>query len=272
MSENLDLVRSIYADWERGDYRSAEWADADIEFVIADGTDPGSWTGIAGMTGAWREVLSVWDDLRVEVDDYRPLDGERVLALPTWTGRARTSGLDLTEMPWTGASLFHIRDGKVVKLILYWDSDRALADLGLEEQAVAEKSTTPDLVERSQRLVDAMNAGDIDAAMNLYASDVVVEGAMQTLEGRGAVRGWTRDWRDAFDEFELTAEEVRDLGNSVTFGVSISRGRPRGGAGWIQFRYGVVNTWVDGLVRRSTFYLDIDEARAAAERLAQERG
>jgi len=117
-----------------------------------------------------------------------------------------------------------------------------------------------------------MNAGDIDAAMNLYASDVVVEGAMQTLEGRGAVRGWTRDWRDAFDEFELTAEEVRDLGNSVTFGVSISRGRPRGGAGWVQFRYGVVNTWVDGLVRRSTFYLDIDEARAAAERLAQERG
>jgi ketosteroid isomerase-like protein len=132
-SPNLDLVRSIYAAWERGDFGSAEWADPEIEFVIADGTDPGVWTGMAGLAGAWREVLSVWDGLRMEVDDYRPLDDERVLALPTWTGRARTSGLDLAEMPSTGASLFRMRDGKVTTLVNYWDRKRAFADLGLEE-------------------------------------------------------------------------------------------------------------------------------------------
>jgi ketosteroid isomerase-like protein len=133
MSENLDLVRSIYAAWERGDFSSAEWADAEIEFVIAGGPDPASGTGVARMAENFGEVLSAWADVRLEVDEYRELDDERVFVLVSWSGRGKTSGIELAQVPWKPANLFHLDDGKVTRLILYWDRQRALADLGLKE-------------------------------------------------------------------------------------------------------------------------------------------
>ena len=131
-SANLDLVRSIYADWERGDFSSTEWADPEIEFVIADGPEPGSWKGRMEMARAWRDYLSAWEDYRAELEEFREIDGERVLALLHHRGRGKTSGVDLAQMPDRTAALFEIHDGRVTRVALYMDRDRALADLGLE--------------------------------------------------------------------------------------------------------------------------------------------
>ena len=131
--ENLELVRSIFAAWERGDYSSAEWAHPEIELVAADGPTPGSWTGVAEMAGAWREALSAFEELRAEADEYRALDDERVLVLMHFSGRGKTSGLEVGDIHMKGANLFHVRDGKVSRLVAYWDRERAFADVGLEE-------------------------------------------------------------------------------------------------------------------------------------------
>jgi ketosteroid isomerase-like protein len=131
---NLDLVRSIYAAWERGDFSSAEWAHPEIDYVFADGPTPGSWTGPAGMAEGWRDFLSAWEEYRAEVEEYRELDDERVLVFVRWHGRGKTSGLDVEQLRAKGAHLLHVRGGKVTKSVAYFDRERALADLGLQSE------------------------------------------------------------------------------------------------------------------------------------------
>ena len=132
-SENLDLVRSIYAAWERGDFGSAEWADPEIEFVIPEGPDQGVFKGVPAMAQAWGAFLKAWDHYRVEGDEYREVDPERVLVFMHHGGLGNTSGLNVDRLKTEGANLFHVRDGKVRRLVIHWDRDHALADLGLKE-------------------------------------------------------------------------------------------------------------------------------------------
>jgi ketosteroid isomerase-like protein len=134
MSENLDLVRSIYTAWERGDWgHTAEWGHPEMEWVTVDGLSPGGVTGLKAMAEAWRDWLADWDGFRAEAEEYRELDGGRVLVVHHFGGRGKTSGLDVGQTTSKGACLFHLADGKVTKLVLYTVRDRAFADLGLTE-------------------------------------------------------------------------------------------------------------------------------------------
>jgi ketosteroid isomerase-like protein len=130
-SANVDLVRSLFQIWERGEFISMEWADPEIEFTMADGPEPGTRTGVAGMAEGWGAFQGAWEGFRADPTDYHELDHEHVLVLLHFIGRAKASGMDLTQMQTKQASPFQIRRGKVKRLVLYWDEKRALADLGL---------------------------------------------------------------------------------------------------------------------------------------------
>src|SRR5260370_310382 len=122
-SANVELVRSIFVAWERGDFSSAEWADPeikwvtaaghapgpatalkwahrDIEFVIADGPSPASWTGLDRMAEGWRDFLIGWADFRGKPEEFRVLDGERVFVLTHFSARGKKSGLEVGQI-WT---------------------------------------------------------------------------------------------------------------------------------------------------------------------------
>ncbi len=79
--------------------------------------------------------LGAWEELRVKAEEYREVDDERILVLVHWAGRGRASGVALEQISNKPASLFHVRNGKVTRLVLYWNGERALADLGLAPEA-----------------------------------------------------------------------------------------------------------------------------------------
>ena len=139
---------------------------------------------------------------------------------------------------------------------------------------MSEKSTTPDLVERLRLLFAAASRRDLDTLMSFYAPDAVWETTLVTLDGSAAIQERLEEWFGAFDELEFELEEILDLGNGVTLTVVNQRARPAGSSssgGYMQRQEALIGVWEQGMVTHATTYLDIDEARAAAERLAEER-
>jgi ketosteroid isomerase-like protein len=113
--------------------------------------------------------------------------------------------------------------------------------------------------------------------MSVYGPGSVLDtsglgGVSMTYEGVAAIREVFEDWVGAYEELEVEIEENIDLGGGVTLAVTVQNGRLAGSTGHIQMRYASVCEWAQGLIVRVTHYLDIDEARAAAARLAESRG
>jgi len=139
---------------------------------------------------------------------------------------------------------------------------------------MSEESTTRDLVELTRASVEALNRGDFDAATSFYAPDAVLKltGMGTSYKGVAAIRGFFEDFAATFAEYEIELEEFLDLGDRVTFGVFRQQGRPVGSSGRVQMRFAGVGVVADGVLTHHTWYTDVDEARAAADRLAEERG
>ena len=123
---------------------------------------------------------------------------------------------------------------------------------------------------------EAVNRRDVDALMAFYAPDALVD-TTRTVgvapRGRAAIRGLVEEWVGAYEDLEWVAEEPVDLGNGVVFAVVSQKASPLGVTGYVQQREGWVWVGVDDMIASVTFYpeADIDEARAAAEHLAEER-
>ena len=108
-----------------------------MEYVFVDGPSRGRQKG---QREGSRDFLGAWEEFRIEAEEFRELDSERVLALTRFKGRGKRSGLELEKMRAEGATVFHIRGGRVVKRVSYFNRERALADLGLSSETQTSRS------------------------------------------------------------------------------------------------------------------------------------
>ncbi|HEY4426808.1 MAG TPA: nuclear transport factor 2 family protein [Solirubrobacteraceae bacterium] len=137
---------------------------------------------------------------------------------------------------------------------------------------MSEESMTSDPAELTRLVFEAVNQHDIDAVMSFFASDAVLDGRVDILEGRAAIRDFLEEWFGSFAELRMEVEEFVVLDDGIVLAVVYQEGRPLGVGGQVHQREGWVICWsADGLLVRLTTHTDIDEARAAAERLAESR-
>lgn len=122
---NADLIRPVYEEWGRGNWRlrfdvyhpHMEWGWSDefpgLAGVYDDRRDPNP---------RLRSWLSAWEHWRVEVDDYLEL-GDHVVVLASYHDRGKGSGVEVHQQ---GAHVFELRDGKVVRLEIFADREKAI--------------------------------------------------------------------------------------------------------------------------------------------------
>jgi len=127
--ENVEIVRAAVAAWQRGDAADSVdfWAD-EIEWIPPpDDPDYALVQGTAAATDALTEWLSTWDSYRYELTELIDAEDDVVQA-----GRQvmDTRGAEVTSdvfFVWT------FRDGRAVRMRMFYRREEALKAAGLEE-------------------------------------------------------------------------------------------------------------------------------------------
>jgi ketosteroid isomerase-like protein len=119
--ENVELVRRVYEGWARGDFSQIDAFHPEIDFEMVDWPHQTRARGIEEMWRTWRGTLTAWDDFRAVPLEYVDC-GSKVLVINQIEGSGKESGAEVSAQT---ATVWTLEDGRVVRLALYWDTERA---------------------------------------------------------------------------------------------------------------------------------------------------
>ena len=129
--ENVEIVRRWWASLEAGELPF----DLTDENVLIDNIEQpvieGAYHGHDGLRRWLQDFAEACEDIHFEVLDYTALDAQRVLTEMRSQGHFRETDLPI-DLRW--ASIFSVRNGKVVHAAGYLSARKALEAVGLSEQ------------------------------------------------------------------------------------------------------------------------------------------
>jgi ketosteroid isomerase-like protein len=127
--ENVELIRRGFETvWVRGDVeRAFAGVGPDFEWVVPRHPEGEVRRGPEGAVEFFREWLEPWEEHQI---DYELVDlgDDRVLALLHMRARGKGSG---AEVEMRVGQVWTVRDGRAVRMVLYFDADEAREAAGL---------------------------------------------------------------------------------------------------------------------------------------------
>ena|SRR6187397_227208 len=129
--ENVEIVRSFYRAWARGDLPGpVELMDSEIEYVNpVRAVEPGTRRGLTAFTGAVEKVFEGLDAWEIEPEEFRTA-GDQVVVVISYRARVHGSRADVEARE---SALWTFRDGKVVRYAWFHGPADALEAAGLSE-------------------------------------------------------------------------------------------------------------------------------------------
>ena len=125
---NVDIIKSLYQAFERGDISSVlDVLDPNVEWIESEGIPyGGTFVGHeAVLNGVFQKIGSEWDNFQAHVDEF--LDaGDRVITLGFDSGTYKATGKSMRAAT---ASIWTLKNGKVVKFVQYIDTLKVVAAL-----------------------------------------------------------------------------------------------------------------------------------------------
>jgi ketosteroid isomerase-like protein len=129
--ENIETLRAIYGDWERGDFTtSLPLYDENVTMVIDSGVpDGGTYMRPEGVLEYMSRFLAPWESLTIAGESFRDT-GDTILVNVRQNGIGRSSGVPVELWYF---HLWTFGAARVVRFEVIMDEAAALEAVGLSE-------------------------------------------------------------------------------------------------------------------------------------------